>query len=379
MQNNNTDSRYQRQLILKEFGINAQQKLSNAKVLVVGAGGLGCPALQYLAAAGVGTIGIVDFDEVELSNLQRQTLYTVNDIGKPKAEIAAVKIKALNPDIIVNTYGIKLNNKNAYSLINNYNVIIDGTDNFATKYLINDVCVLQNKPLVYAAILGFEGQIAVFNLPNKLSNISTNYRDLFPKPPNPENVPTCNQAGVIGVLPGIIGTMQAAETIKIITQIGEPLNNKILSFNVLNNQMYQFDILPNTISTNIFPKTKNELEEFNYEWHCGFKNIDDEILYDDFEKLKNTNEVTIIDVRELGELPTVNEFNFIPIPLSVFETEINKVLLHKTVVLFCQSGKRSLLALNMLKSKCNHIKAYSLKGGIENWKMMYNKNKSIHK
>lgn len=368
MSNNILYNRYQRQIILKEFGLEAQQKLINAKVLVVGAGGLGCPALQYLAAAGVGTIGIVDFDTVELSNLQRQTLFNVEDIGEHKALIAAKKLHAFNPDISINIHQIKLNNTNAYNLISNYNIVIDGTDNFTTKYLINDVCIMLNKPLVYAAILGFEGQIAVFNLPNTTTNISINYRDLFPKPPNPENVPSCNQAGVIGVLPGIIGTMQAAEAIKIITGIGNVLNNKILSYNVLNNQIYNFEILPN-INTNVpFPKTKTELENYNYEWHCGYKNTEEEILFDAFENLKNNTDVTIIDVRELGELPIVNEFNFIPIPLSIFETEINNFSLTENVVLFCQQGKRSLKALKILKDKFNTIQAYSLKGGIEEWK-----------
>lgn len=371
MSDNNLYSRYQRQIILKEFGVEAQEKLHHAKVLVIGAGGLGCPAIQYLAAAGVGTIGIVDFDTVELSNLQRQTLFNVEDVGEQKVLIAAKKMHAFNPEISIHTHQIKLNNKNAYNLISNYNIVLDGTDNFATKYVINDVCMMLNKPLVYAAILGFEGQLAVFNLPNKTTQTAISYRDLFPNPPNPDNVPTCNQAGVIGVLPGIIGTMQAAEAIKIITGIGNVLNNSIVSYNVLYNQLYNFEILPNNNTNIVFPKSKTELENYNYDWHCEHKNAEDEIVFDAFEKLKNNNDITIIDVREIGELPIVNEFNFIPIPLSNFETEINNFKLTKNVVLFCQQGKRSLKALKILKDKFNTIQAYSLKGGIEEWKKNY--------
>ena len=207
-------NRYQRQIQLKEIGQLGQDKISNAKVLVIGAGGLGCPALQYLTAAGVGTIGIVDFDVVEMSNLQRQILYTVDDIGQSKAITAARKLNALNPEVKIEVYNVQITNKNALEIIENYNLIIDGSDNFATRYLINDACMLLDKPLIYGAVLRFEGQIGVFNWTDETTNNKTNYRDLFPKPPDLDSAISCNDVGVLGVIPGIIGTMQATEALK---------------------------------------------------------------------------------------------------------------------------------------------------------------------
>jgi molybdopterin/thiamine biosynthesis adenylyltransferase len=212
--------RYERQILLKEFGVAAQEKLLHAKVLVVGAGGLGCPVLQYLAAAGVGTIGIVDDDVVALNNLHRQVLYNMNDIGLSKAEIAAEKLKALNNEINVVAYNKRFTNKNALEIINAFDVVVDGTDNFSSRYIINDACVLLNKPLIYGAISKFEGQVAVFNVKDEVNKRAINYRDLFPVPPKDDEVLNCADAGVLSVLPGIIGTMQANETIKLIIGIG---------------------------------------------------------------------------------------------------------------------------------------------------------------
>jgi len=368
MENNNIYDRYQRQITLKEFGKEGQEKLLKAKVLVVGAGGLGCPALQYLAAAGVGSIGIVDFDIVELSNLQRQTLYNVTDIGKPKAALAAEKLRLFNPDIQFHVHEVKLDSKNAWELISEYDIVLDGTDNFATRYLVNDACVLLSKRLVYGAILRFEGQVGIFNFSGRHHHYKTNYRDLFPKPPLPSTVPSCNEAGVLGVLPGIIGIMQAAEVIKIITGIGEPLCNKILSYNVLNNSFYEFNISPAKNTDAFFPKSKSEFENFDYEWYCGAKQEPLEITIGDFEQLRANEEITIIDVRETGELPSVNEFSFIQIPLSRFEKAIEKHLTKNRTVIFCQSGKRSLAAAKMMKKRFQECNVYSLKGGIEEWK-----------
>ncbi|RZJ99252.1 MAG: HesA/MoeB/ThiF family protein, partial [Flavobacterium sp.] len=208
--------RYERQLILKGFGLEAQQKLSKAKVLVVGAGGLGCPALQYLTAAGVGMIGVVDHDTISLNNLHRQILYSNDEIGKLKSEVASTKLRDLNPEIIIHAFPFRLVKNNIIQLLSNYDFILDCTDNFVSRYLINDACILLRKPLVFAAISGYEGQIAIFNVADEAGN-STNYRDLFPIPPNPEEVPNCAESGVLGALSGIIGTMQAAEAIKLIT------------------------------------------------------------------------------------------------------------------------------------------------------------------
>ncbi len=371
-----TYERYQRQIILKEFGAAAQDKLLAAKVLVVGAGGLGCPALQYLAAAGVGSIGIIDFDLVELSNLQRQTLFTVDDIGKPKAIVAAQKLKLLNPDIQVDAYHYKITQKNAWDLLGLYDIILDGSDNFATRYLLNDACVLLNKPLVYGAVLRFEGQVAVFNLPIEQCNYKTNYRDLFPRPPLPNTVPSCTEAGVIGVLPGIIGTLQAAEVIKIITAIGEPLNNKLLTYNVSNNRFYEFLISPEKNCSINIPANKTGFENFDYEWHCGITNKQYEITVDEFDDLIMKEGVLVMDVREFGELPAIDEFPLIQIPLSILEQRVNEISTNKNIVVFCQSGIRSLKAVAIIRAKTGLEQVYSLKAGIESWKK-HNRRKAI--
>ncbi|MEO9004240.1 MAG: HesA/MoeB/ThiF family protein [Ginsengibacter sp.] len=368
MSPSNKYQRYQRQILLDEFGTVAQEKLFEAKVLVVGAGGLGCPALQYLAAAGVGTIGILDFDRVELTNLQRQTLYSVGDIGKLKSQTAAEKLKAFNPDILFPIHNIKLESKNAFESLSAYDVVIDGTDNFATRYLVNDTCVLLNKPLVYGAVLRFEGQVGVFNLEDKITNIKTNYRDLFPVPPDPASAPSCNEAGVLGVLPGIIGTMQATEAIKIITGIGKPLSNTIVSYNALTNLFYDFQISPAKDLSSSIPKNEKDFKKFDYEWFCGSHEELPEITPADFDILRTRENIQIIDVREIGELPVVDEFFFTQIPLSKFEEEMKDISTKNKIVIFCQIGKRSLAAVRMLHEKLPGCSAVSLKGGIEAWK-----------
>ena len=219
--------RYSRQMMVPEIGAKGQQNLINARVLVIGAGGLGCPILQYLAAAGVGTMGIADFDVIELHNLHRQILYTDKEVGQSKAPAAEKVLKQVNPHATFHVFNEKLTAKNAVSLLSYFDVIVDGSDNFTTRYLVNDTCVQLGKPLVYGSILNFEGQIAVFN-----HNGSKNLRDLFPEPPNPEDVPNCSLNGVMGTLPGIIGTMMAQETLKLI--MGIPvLHNELLFFNTL--------------------------------------------------------------------------------------------------------------------------------------------------
>jgi adenylyltransferase/sulfurtransferase len=365
-----TYQRYQRQILLKEFGTAGQEKLSAAKVLVVGAGGLGCPALQYLAASGVGTIGIVDFDVVEISNLQRQILYTTGDIGKPKAKTAAKKLKAINPEIEVRVYDTKLENHNAISVISFYDVVIDGSDNFSTRYLVNDACVLLNKPLVYGAVLRFEGQVGVFNLTDQHTNIKINYRDLFPDPP-PSSTLSCSEAGVLGVLPGIIGTLQASETIKIIAAIGKPLSNSIISYNALNNQFYEFTISPSNNSNLRMPKNISEFLKFDYEWFCGISSISNEISVTKFDEWRAAEKITIIDVREKDELPSVNEFQFTRIPLSHFKESVSGISTKYKIVIFCQSGIRSLTAARILHEEFSGYQAYSLKGGILEWKKQH--------
>ncbi|WP_426095082.1 HesA/MoeB/ThiF family protein [Flavobacterium sp. DSR2-3-3] len=219
--------RYNRQMMLPEIGDSGQEKLKKAKVLVIGAGGLGCPILQYIATAGVGTIGIVDFDKIELHNLHRQILYTEQQVGKSKALTAKSVLESLNPLIDIVAFEEKLTMENAMQIIMNFDVVVDGSDNFATRYLVNDTCVILGKSLIYGSILKFEGQMAVFNY-----NGNKNLRDLFPEPPNPKDVPNCNFNGVLGTLPGIIGTMMAHETLKLIMDL-PTLKNELVLFNTL--------------------------------------------------------------------------------------------------------------------------------------------------
>ncbi|QBN18013.1 molybdopterin-synthase adenylyltransferase MoeB [Flavobacterium nackdongense] len=362
-------NRYQRQIQLKEIGQAGQDKITKAKVLVIGAGGLGCPALQYLAAAGVGTIGIVDFDVVEMSNLQRQILYTVVDIGQSKASTAAKKIEALNPQIKIETYTVQITNKNALEILQNYDIIIDGSDNFATRYLVNDACILLEKPLVYGAVLRFEGQIGVFNFLDNEGNCKTNYRDLFPKPPDSATAISCNEVGVLGVIPGIIGTMQAAEALKIITGVGKPLTNKIISYNALENSFYDFEIAANSNPSIDFPKSKDHFLAFNYEWFCNSNSDVESLSVEEFDILRKNERITIIDVREKGELPEVDEFPFTLIPLSAFENLIATIPIENKIVVFCKSGQRSAKAIKIMKEKYPNCQAFNLKGGIDEWKI----------
>lgn len=366
--------RYSRQILLKEFGEAAQEKLLKAKVLVIGAGGLGCPALQYLAAAGVGTIGIVDFDIVDISNLQRQILYSEDDIGKSKVAAAAKKINALNPEIKIQTYDLELVNKSALPIISDFDVIIDGTDNFSTRYLVNDACVLLNIPLVYGAVQRFEGQTGVFNIADKESGIKTNYRDLFPKPPDADSVLSCNEAGVLGVVPGIIGTMQAAEAIKIITKIGDILCNSILSYNILTNTFYKFTLSQSDQSKSLIPKSETEYLNFDYDWFCGIRKSENEISAEEFDELILKDNVRIIDVREKNELPLESDFAFEHLPMNEFENNISSINLSQTIVVICQTGKRSLKAVKILKEKYSNCKAFSLAGGIEALNISKHKN-----
>ena len=369
MDNNNLYERYHRQIILPEFGEEGQQKLLEAKVLVIGAGGLGCPALQYLTAAGVGTIGIIDDDIVALNNLHRQILYSVNDIGFSKAERAAHILQQLNPDIKIIVYNERLVNSNALTLIDDFDIIIDGTDNFSTRYMINDACVLLNKPLVYGAISQFEGQVSVFNpQPIEGSNESVNYRDLFPDPPKEGEVLNCAEAGVLGVLPGIIGTMMANETIKLITGIGEPLINQLLTYNALNNQVYQLNLSARKETRSLIPKNEKEFLQTDYEWLCAAPVQQEEIDSDTFNTMIAKGSVDIIDVRESHEIPTVNEFGHIKIPLAQL-AENSSLIKSENVIAFCQSGKRSLQAAKILSGIFGDTKkVYSLRGGIVQWK-----------
>ena len=360
--------RYNRQIILKEFGEEGQQKLLQAKVLIIGAGGLGCPVLQYLVAAGVGTIGIVDDDVVALNNLHRQVLYSVHDIGLSKAETAAQVLRKMNPEIKIISYTERLTTQNALKIINEFEIVIDGTDNFSTRYMINDACVLLNKPLVYGAISQFEGQVSIFNSRLNENNEAVNYRDIFPHPPKEDEILSCAEAGVLGVLPGIIGAMMANETIKFITGIGEPLTNQLLTYNALNNQVYQFTISAGKLTRSLIPKNETEFLKTDYLMLCSSVGSQLEIDTETFNSLLEKGEVDIIDIRELHELPEVNEFSNIKIPLALLSDNTG-LIKSGTVITFCQTGKRSLQATRILSGIFgDKKKVYSLKGGIVEWK-----------
>ena len=333
------------------------------------AGGLGCPALQYLTAAGIGTIGIVDDDVVALNNLHRQVLYSVNDIGLSKAKRAAHILQQLNPEIKIISYNERLATQNALRLIDDFDIILDGTDNFSTRYMINDACVLLNKPLVYGAISQFEGQVSVFNpQPLKGSNEAVNYRDLFPDPPKDGEVLNCAEAGVLGVLPGIIGTMMANETIKLITGIGEPLTDQLFTYNALNNQVYILHLSARKETRSLIPRNKKEFLQTDYEWLCASPVQQAEIDSDIFNSMVAKGNIDVIDVRELHEMPAVNEFNHIRIPLAQL-ADNTSLIKFDTVIAFCQSGKRSLQAANILSAIFgDKKKIYSLRGGIVEWK-----------
>ena len=365
MSNTHSYERYQRQLILPGFGENGQQKLLKAKVLVVGAGGLGCPVLQYLAAAGVGTIGIIDDDVVALNNLHRQVLYSVNEIGFSKAERAADILHQLNPEIRIIPYNYRLTTQNALALLGEFDIIIDGTDNFSTRYMINDACVLLKKPLVYGAISQFEGQVSVFINQNERN---VNYRDIFPDPPGDGEILNCAEAGVLGTMPGIIGTMMANEAIKLIVGIGEPLVNQLLTYNALNNQFYQFSLSAGQGSRSLMPGNESEFLKTDYEWLCSSPITYEEIDIQIFNDLVEKGNVDVIDVREPHELPGADEFPNIKIPLDQLADHTAEIR-SGTVIAFCQTGNRSIKAAGILKGIFGgNKKIYSLRGGILEWK-----------
>lgn len=364
--------RYSRHLVLQEFGVAGQLKLKNARVLVVGAGGLGSPILLYLTAAGIGTIGIADHDSIDISNLQRQVLFTTASAGESKALAAEKRLKQLNPLVSFRVHPVKLTAENALDILKDYDVVVDGTDNFATRYLLNDACVLLDKPLVYGSILKFEGHLAVFNYLSSDGSRSPNYRDLFPEPPAPGSVQNCEDAGVIGVLPGIIGTMQANEVIKIVTGTGEPLAGKLLIFD--SNSMEQTLItIPGRNSRNAI-KTLIDYDDF-----CGIspdknKSLDvkqtqnmKEITVQELKKLKDSGaDFQLIDVREPHEYDICNLDGEL-IPMSEIPYNVDKISKDKQVVIHCRSGKRSGDMLLWLEKNHGFTNLYNLKGGVLAW------------
>ena len=359
-------ARYNRHIIIPEFGFEAQQKLKAAKVLVIGCGGLGSPALLYLAAAGVGNIGIIDFDVVDDSNLHRQVLFGVDDIGKPKVEAAKRRLQSLNPHINIELYNTQLTSQNALEIIKNYDVVADGTDNFPTRYLVNDACLLLDKPNVYASIFQFEGQISVFNYVNAKGDRGPNYRDLYPTPPPPGLVPNCAEGGVLGVLPGIIGSLQASEVIKVITGVGETLSGRFFTFDALTFETRTFNIKRRDINPlNGENSAINAL--IDYEQFCGVKAVEKpikEITAKELYDLQVSGEnFQLIDVRESDEYEKVN-IGAELIPLATVADNAAKISKDIKVVVHCKLGGRSANAIRELEEKFGFTNLYNLKGGI---------------
>lgn len=356
--------RYSRHLIIPEFNIEGQRKLKSAKVLVVGTGGLGSPLLLYLTAAGVGNIGIVDFDVVDESNLQRQVLFSVDDVGRPKVEAAKARLEKLNPHVNFKTYNIQLTSENALDIIADYDVVADGTDNFPTRYLVNDACVILGKTNVYASIFRFEGQVSVFNHTGKDGVTGPHYRDLFPTPPPPGLVPSCAEGGVIGVLPGIIGSLQANEVLKVISGIGDPLAGRLFLFDALSFETRIMKIHKN-------PDTPEVKELIDYDFFCGIggevkEDTVPEITVEELEKLTNTGaDFQLIDVREPYEYEIANLGGEL-IPLNTVMDHVDRIHSDKKVVVHCRSGKRSADAIKLLEKK-GFTNLLNLKGGILAW------------
>ena len=360
-------ARYNRHIIIPGFGIEAQQKLKAAKVLVIGSGGLGSPVLLYLAAAGVGTIGIVDFDVVDDSNLQRQVLFGVNEIGKPKVEAARRRLEALNPYIRLNIYNTHLNSQNALDILKDYDVIADGTDNFPTRYLVNDASVLLGKPNIYASIFQFEGQVSVFNYRNAGGELGPNYRDLYPTPPPPGLVPSCAEGGVLGVLPGIIGSLQALEVIKVITGVGETLSGRFYIFDALNFESRTFTIRRREDNP-INGKNPTITALIDYEQFCGMRAVEEAPLKEITAKELYDWQVKgekfqLIDVREPHEYDIVNIGGEL-IPLATVSDNSDRIARDQNVVIHCKMGGRSAKAIRELQEKFGFTNLYNLKGGI---------------
>jgi len=339
-------TRYGCQIALPGFGKEAQKLLQQAKVLVVGAGGLGCPALQYLAAAGVGTIGVADHDVVSLSNLHRQVLYNPSDAGSKKAEIACERLQKQNPGIKLIPHVLKITSGNVFDILNQYDIIVDGTDNFETRYLLNDAVVLLSKPLVYGAIYQYEGQVAVWNVKNEDGSYSPNYRDLYPEV-NAAQIPNCAQGGVIPTLAGIIGCIQANEVIKYITRTGEPLKGKVLIFDA---QTLQSRVIKIGETAKIQIDRLTETAEVPTITAAELK----------------AGQFELVDVRTLQERDLF-DIGGKHIPLDEIEENLAYFSNGAPKVLYCATGRRSAEAVKMIKMKFPDAKIFSLKGGLVNW------------
>ncbi len=348
-------NRYLRQLQLPGFGEAGQQKLAEAKVLVVGAGGLGVPVLQYLAAMGVGNLGIVDADTVSLSNLHRQVIYSEDDIGQKKVTSAAKRLQEQNPEILIQIYPVFLSPENALSIIRDYKLVVDATDNFNARYLINDACVILNKPFVYGALQQFEGHLSVFNFQN-----GPTYRCLYSSPPSEGQIPDCNAAGVLGIVPGLIGSYQALEIVKIVTGIGTPLSGILQVFDFLDNSQYQIKLSSKPENKNI-----HQLEATYSLDSCTTADtlsVEELLIW-----IKEGRSFNLVDVREKHEFQRGHLENAVSLPLTQLNGRLPDLSPGSPWVLLCQQGGRSRKALQYIKEKNPRLSLLNLDGGLSAW------------
>jgi sulfur-carrier protein adenylyltransferase/sulfurtransferase len=360
--------RYSRHLIMPEVGMDGQLKLKQAKVLCIGTGGLGAPLGLYLAAAGVGRIGLVDFDVVDSTNLQRQVLFGTSDVGRPKIEAAADRLRNLNPDIQIDTFEAQLTSENALDIMKDYDIVVDGTDNFPTRYLVNDACVMLGKPNVYGSIFRFEGQITIFGYPD-----GPCYRCLYPEPPPPGLVPSCAEGGVLGVLPGIVGTIQAAETLKLIIGKGDPLVGRLLLFDALGMKFRELKLRKNP-ECPVCGNHPTVTKLIDYAEFCGIRgeeapvtatNIPEITPRELKARLDRGDDLYILDVREPHEYQICNIHGNL-IPLGELSRRAHELDSSREIVAHCRSGKRSAEAVQFLQ-KAGFRKIWNLKGGILAW------------
>ena len=361
--------RYSRHLLIPEVGLEGQRKLKGSSALIIGTGGLGSPVSLYLAAAGIGRIGLVDYDVVDTSNLQRQVIHGTSTVGKLKVESAREKLIDLNPDIQVDIYNEPYTSENALRIAANYDIILDGTDNFPTRYLTNDVAVFLGKPNVYASIYRFDGQVSVF-----YAKEGPCYRCLFPEPPPPGLVPSCAEGGVLGVLPGTIGTLQATEALKVLLGIGEPLIGKLLLYNALD-MTFDFVKLKKNPKCRVCGPNADITELIDYEEFCGVPSHDHEegsagagrdITVQELSERIPNNHLRLLDVREPHELEISALPNAVNIPLGQLAARLSELDSADEMVIFCKSGSRSARGLELLAS-AGFRKVKNLKGGINAW------------
>ena len=359
--------RYSRHLMMPEVTPDGQRRLKAARVLCIGAGGLGSPSALYLAAAGVGTIGIVDFDDVDLSNLQRQILHGTKDVGRAKLESARDRLSDINPKIDIELHRCRFTSENASDLVAQYDVIVDGSDNFPTRYLSNDVCVFARKPNVYGSVFRFEGQTTVF-APHLGGPC---YRCLFPEPPPPDTVPNCAEAGVLGVLPGIIGMLQAIETIKLIVGIGEPLVGRLLHFDALRMKFRELNLRRDP-QCPVCGENPTIFSPIDYEEFCGARAVRDDDglatinVHELKRKMENNGAFAIVDVREEFEYDIARIEGSKLIPLGELPERLDELQKDEEIILLCKSGTRSAHAAQLLRA-AGFARAYSLEGGVDAW------------